>query len=256
MQTCHPVDDVFTEPGAYEDPEDQLIAIASRIPKLQQLGFHIFTQFEVTHKSQLETLVHEAKVLDKELSDWASSVPIAWSYANATGLEGTKSTSTFSPKHIHRYLDFYVARVWNFYRVSRLILQSLLHQATLVMQKSGEIVKMVNKEKAETRSRICDLVNDICASVPFLLGHDLSKMTVTGASKEDKPEPSSTGSFSLIWPLYVASSAIAIPEDQRSWIHRQLETIAVNGDSQAHMVLGRENQTLLGGPDVLQFDCV
>ncbi|VUC36783.1 unnamed protein product [Clonostachys rosea] len=274
MQACSPVDEVFTKPGAYENPENQLFAIASRIPALQNHGLTLLDQSEGADKSHVEKLATTVEAIDQELSHWAGNLPNSWLYAHATEIKTASNAREFSPKHIHRYPDFYVARVWNFYRVSRLILLSLLRRAATLLQTGDDEEQRLGTGNAEKERKIQDIVDDICASVPFLLGHDLSRMTVpasSGMSRQQRQESNiplvnwgdgnqakqlPTGSFSLIWPLYVASSAVTVPENQRQWIIRQLQSIAANGDSQAQLALNTPSRTLLGGPESLRFDCV
>ncbi|CAH0046140.1 unnamed protein product [Clonostachys solani] len=276
IQACSPVDEVFTKPGAYQDPENQLFAIASRIPTLQSHCLFLLNHSEGADKSHAEELVTSLGAMDEKLSHWVGDLPNSWSYAHATEIKTGSNTRDFSLKHIHRYPDFYVARVWNLYRVSRLILLSLLCRVTALLQTGDNANQRmaIDTDNAERDSKIQDIVDDICASVPFLLGHNLSRMTVpAGAGKGgqrrqewhgpqvdlgdgNQAKQPSTGSFSLIWPLYVASSAVTIPENQRQWIGWQLQSIAANGDSQAQLALTTPSQTLLGRPESLRFDCV
>ncbi|CAH0042451.1 unnamed protein product [Clonostachys rhizophaga] len=273
MQACSPVDEVFTKPDAFQDPENQLFAIASRIPALQSDGIAILDRAEGANDSRAEKLAKSAEAIDQELSHWAGNLPNSWSYTQATEIKTGSNAREFSPQHIHRYPDFYVARVWNFYRVSRLILLSLLCRATALLRTGHNEDQHMATSNARRESKIQQIVDEICASVPFLLGHDLSRMTVpAGVEKGHQPpewygapadwgdgnqaKQFPTGSFSLIWPLYVASGAVTISENQRQWIHWQLQSIAASGDSQARLALNTPSQTLLGGPESLRFDCV
>ncbi|KAK7212193.1 hypothetical protein V2G26_019371 [Clonostachys chloroleuca] len=280
MQACSPVDEVFTKPGAFQDPENQLFAIASRIPTLQCQGLVFLNQPEGADKSHAEELAKSAEAIDEELSHWADNLPSSWSYTQATEIKTGPNARDFCPQHIHRYPDFYVARVWNFYRVSRLILLSLLCRATALSRTGHNEDQCVATGNAEGERKIQNIVDEICASVPFLLGHDLSRMTVPagvgkgqqrgqewyglpewygapanwGDGNQAKQFPN--GSFSLIWPLYVASGAVTISENQRQWIRWQLQSIAASGDAQARLALNTPSRTLLGGPESFRFDCV
>ncbi len=116
---------------------------------------------------------------------------------------------------------FYIARVWNFYRISRLIVQSLLLHEIHLLPVSTE-PPHIGTTRADIERSSTELVDDICASIPFLLGHDLSRMKLPGAnswselesigqtqSSCDKKDNSArrAGTFCLLWPLYIASSA-------------------------------------------------
>ncbi|KAH6874444.1 hypothetical protein B0T10DRAFT_586429 [Thelonectria olida] len=269
MQICRPVDKIFTVPGAttslHESPEDHLISTAAKIPNLQYRSNCLFNKPQEASENDTETLFSSAMALDRELSDWASNIPTTWSYSAAINVSDP-ATSKFTSGQVHRYPNFYIARVWNFYRVSRLVIQSVLVRAIsrLPMLTETHTKKEYRKSKIEGSSM--ELVNDICASVPFLLGHDLSKMKLPATSGRTKQETSwpgveengatRTGRFSLIWPLYVACSASSVPEAQREWMHMQLRFLAENGESQAHVVCLTKSQTLLGGAENFRFDCV
>lgn len=171
---------------------------------------------------------------------------------------------SYVPREIHNYPDVYVARVWNSYRVSRLIAQSIIIRLTSYQHENQEpcdtdMVKLGHK-----------LVSDVCASVPFLLGYELGELKRQRLatcqqemslwpqnSRSDSHErPQHLGSFSLIWPLHLSSSVSATPENQRRWIRAQLKYIAEHGQLQAKLVCENQSRTLLGQAEDFRFDFV
>ncbi|KAH7176944.1 C6 zinc finger protein [Dactylonectria macrodidyma] len=273
MQISRPVDKTFTELDVttlwHDSLEDQLISIVAAIPQLQHTGMDLFTQPESTSKSDISEFMASARILHRDLSDWAIKAIDRWSYSTATNASHASGTE-FSPSEIHRYPDFYIARVWNFYRVSRLIILSLLIRATSWWLHVLSETVPDGFDVAKFKARSLCLVDEICASVPFLLGQDLSKMKLpatnswetgqhSSSSKSVLPKSTSltgVGSFSLMWPLHVACSASSVPTAQREWMRAQLQVIAERGESRAHSVRAMESQTLLGGTENFQFDCV
>ncbi|KAM5357465.1 hypothetical protein ACJZ2D_016231 [Fusarium nematophilum] len=269
MQLCRPVDDIFTVPdetaSSGQSPEDHLTSTAAKIPNLQYRSNCLFAQTQDASDDDIESLLHSATDLDRELSHWASNMPTTWSYSAAMNVRDPAS-SRFTPRQVHRYSSFYTARVWNIYRVSRLIVQSILLRATSRLPTSVETrPNDFNKIRIEESSM--ELVNDICASVPFLLGHDLARMKLPAMSGGRKQESRSwpraeensatgTGRFSLIWPLYVACGAPSVPEAQREWMRMQLRFLAEHGEQQAYFVCLADSQVLLGGAEKFRFDCV
>ena len=275
MQICQPVDEAFTvpdvTPSSHPNPEDDLISRAAKIPNLQYRSNCLLDQQQDTKRTDVEDLLCSARALDREMGDWARTVPTTWSYSAALSLDGPASTNCkFTPGQVHRYQDFYAARVWNVYRVSRLIVQSVLIRATswlsTLVEDSGDSIE---RKKAEGNSM--ELVNDICASVPFLLGHDLSRIklpaTSTRAGSGKKKEANRpafdehggqahTGRFSLIWPLHIACSSVWVPEAQRDWMRMQLRCLAERGESLAHFAYLTRSQILLGRADGVRFNCV
>ena len=269
MQISKPIDAIFYKhvesTFLHETQEDQLIARTIDIPNLQFQANFVLSQSTWPENGQpaLE-LLKTAKRLDSGISDWARSVPATWSYAIATNLDVLSSTkgciSDFSPHQIHRYPDFYIARIWNIYRVSRLIILSVILRAT-ARSPSDSINGEQELERFGAERRQKELVNEICASVPFLLNHDLSRMALPIAKgKRESDEKSDiitkAGRYSLIWPLYVGCSVPSIPDNQRRWMRAQLQWIGDSGEPQAKFLSGLQCQTLLGAPEKFRFYCV
>ena len=268
LQISKPVDPIFVEfaeiLSPYENVEDRLLSIAMRIPKLQSLANNLLSRPSCNiDDSTVLQLVRAAGDLDRELAEWARQIPIKSSYTTVTRMKHSRdqhlSDSNFTPNHLHRYPNFYAARVWNSYRVYRLIIQSILFRASSFL--GGQ-----DQSHIENINRI--MVGDICASVPFLLGYDFSELRSSNDTLPDEsflwPQSSvnkvtsseRTGKFSLIWPLYVACSVLSVPDTQRRWMRAQLRWIAETGEAQALLVQDSESRTLIGGPESFRFDCV
>lgn len=278
VQLSRPVDPIFDELAeavfSFENTEDRLLSRTIKVPQLQSLANDILSQPSLSStESDVFELIRAAEDLDRDLADWARHVPAGWSYSVATNLNSMsspeQSTSFYIPSEIHGYSDFYTARVWNLYRVSRLVIQSIILRASssncFPRRGGGE-----RPENTHIENLNGVLVNDICSSVPFLLGYDLSqfKRTTIGINSQDDqsiwPQRSTskvgnakhTGRFSLIWPLYLSCSVSSIPETQRRWMRAQLQWIAEYGESQAKLVSGAQSRTLFGGAENFRFDCV
>jgi len=259
MQICQPVDEFFTQglPYPSQDPEIRLLSIAARIPRLQHQSIDL-AQLETT---DIERIVHDADTLDSCLSTWAQALPAAWSYATAFNINND-AHSDYAPRSVHRYAHFYTARIWNFYRVSQLILISIRLRASSILSSSSDTSKI--------KQRIPALVDDICATVPYLLGKDLCKVNLQFVTDQRRQEVSlqnpgsnvkragnvQTGKFSLVWPLFVACSATEIPQQQKDWMRKQLQCLAQDGVPIAQKVCNTESQMLHGRPEVFRFDCV
>lgn len=265
---------MFTElaksTSIYENVEDQLLSQIVHILDMQCIANALLSRsIKSIIKSDLRQLIQAAEKLDGKLADWASSVPPMWSFSSALNLSFSVPDTlnlSFVPSQIHRYTDFYIGRVWNMYRVSRLVLQSVLLRAVV------RLSFMSNDDQALDYLRIektcSDLVMDICASVPFLLGYDLSElrrsttscpyneMSIWPQNAMEKTKVSGhTGRFSLIWPLYIACSVQSIPDIQRKWLRAQLKWIAQLGEPQAKIALELESRMLTGETDIFRFDC-
>jgi hypothetical protein len=252
----------------YMNTEDRLLSKTIKMPLLQSLANEILSPAgQGFSEGQLSELLQTARDLDDELAEWVKYIPVEWKYSAATNLKSrpwSQSTSvTYVPSEVHSYPDFYIARVWNSYRVSRLIIQSIIIRITSCERGSQE---MYNNDTEKLNRK---LVNDICASVPFLLGYNIVELKRHSPTidLEDKlwPQNSSsklddnlkhTGKFSLIWPLHLSSSVSTIPDCQRRWIRAQLRWIAEQNEPQAKIVCKTQSQTLLGQAEDFRFDCV
>jgi len=275
LQISKPIDPIFDgsaeKLSLYENVEDRLLSKAMRIPALQSLANIILSQpgYAVDFSVAFE-LIRAAETLDVELADWARQIPRKWAYTTTTLMRyhpsAESSSSGFVPDLIHQYPDFYAARVWNLYRVYRLIIQSILLRVS-------SFVSLHHTEHEQDYIRIEKInraiVDDVCASVPFLLGYALTDLKLHPPSQHLQNEnclwpqnlmkassSGPAGKFSLIWPLYVACSVPSAPETQRNWIRAQLKWIAGTGEAHAHHVMDAESQTLFGGPERFRFDCV
>jgi hypothetical protein len=241
--------------------EECLVSTMARIPQVQHEA-KLLQHTDCGNKGKMaKQLFNDAKTLDCELSEWAHTVKDSWTISAATNLN-FPSTSKFTPLHIHKYSNFYVARVWNKYRVSRLVVQSIMLRTISWLPHS--CTRTIERATIERSSQ--DLIDGICASVSFLFGQSPAGMKTSPAtelgdsqlksSSTTEKAPASTGRFSLIWPLYIACSASFISEEQRAWMRAQLRVIAECGDPQAQLASCTESQVLTGGVEQFRFDCV
>jgi hypothetical protein len=245
--------------------EDRLISKSIRIPELLARANSLLSQTScAVDISKASELIRAAENLDRELANWAEQIPAKESYTSLRCSQDPElSNPTFVPVQIHRYPNFYTARVWNLYRVYRLITQSILFRVS----------SCVHHDRVDDFQDRIDSINramvaDVCASVPFLLGYDCSELKRSPDHLQDKtslwPQSSMeklsssghSGKFSLIWPLYIACSVPSDQEIQQEWMRAQLRWIAETGEAQAQLVQDSKSQTFAGRPESFRFDCV
>lgn len=277
MQISKSIDPILGEVDdtslLHDDTEDRLISRIMNVPNLQCLANSLLSQSAQTcRESAVVNLIRSAKNLDTDVLNWTNTLPAIWSYTATASINISPDLNflgpEFTPSQIHRYRDIYTARVWNLYRVSRLILQSIILRSTSwLLTKLALSQRDTDATSAERTSR--DLVNGICASVPFLMGHDLSEMRLPVSedfseqralwpqtATENASTSTQTGRYSLIWPLYIASSVSSISHSSREWIRLQLRRIGESGEPLAKLLATSESQTLSGGTENLRFDCI
>ncbi|PQE06859.1 c6 zinc finger protein [Rutstroemia sp. NJR-2017a WRK4] len=177
LQTSTPVDPIFDSfaeiLSPYEYMEDRLISKSIRIPELLARANSLLSQTScAVDVSKAFELIRAAENLDRELANWADQIPVNGAYTSLRySRDPRPSSSTFVPDQIHRYPDFYTARVWNLYRVYRLIIQSILFRVSSCVHLDG-IDDFHDRIGSINRA----MVADVCASVPFLLGYDCSEL--------------------------------------------------------------------------------
>jgi hypothetical protein len=234
----------------------------AKIPSLQYMANRLLKQPYRRSKNKLvEQLLDHAIDLEYELSEWTQAAEGSWAISVAINPSRTP-TSGYCPTQVHRYSSVYAARVWNMYRVSRLIVQSITLRIICGQTPSSSKADEGNAIERSIREN----VNGICASVPYLLGQTLNTVmdktcaasinTQPNQSVADESASARNGRFSLIWPLYVACSTPLISEEQKYWMRAQLHFIAECGSPQAHFAQHAESSILVGGRDHCRFDCV
>lgn len=222
------------------------------------------------HRIDVHNFLFIAKALDSRLQDWENNLPPTWAFNTAQNLQSlgcTEPGGRYVPDKLHKYQDMYTARLWNLYRVSRVILYSIMtHLSTSIAVNTSSIQPGIELDAVQ--AKILAFVNDICASVLFLSGKDLSKMRPSdlahssGSVGKDQLETytnqsqDQNGRYSLLWPLYVASSVTFAPESQRRWMRQQILSIGEAGEPLAVWLADSQSQTLVGGSEAFAFDCV
>jgi hypothetical protein len=257
----------------HDDVEDRLISRIMNVPNLQCLANSLLSQSAHTcRESAGVNLIRSAQNLDTDVLNWTNTLPATWSYTVTTSTNTSRDLNSlepeFTPSQIYRYRDIYTARVWNLYRVSRLILQSIILRSTSwLLTELAFSQRDTDATSAERTSE--DLVNGICASVPFLMGHDSSEVKLpvsedfseqkalwSQTATENASTNAQTGRYSLIWPLYIASSVPSISDSSREWMRLQLRRIGESGEPLAKLLATSESQTLSGGAENLRFNCI
>lgn len=128
----------------------------------------------------------------------------------------------FWPGKIDSYFDLYVAALWNIYRKARMKLIDVIFESSARIHVSNGIFDeqpAIRKLKNEMQ----ELVDDLCASIPFHLIENLPSYLETGGTPRS-PETSgkALGGLLLIYPLYIASCMPDVPTKQQTWMRGRL----------------------------------
>ena len=192
-------------------------------------------------------LMRRAQSMEGEFQDWVESIPDSWRVKTVAWVDnvpgGDITKADVCPGKVDTYRDIFIAAMWNHSRVSRLFL------AGLVVRCAAWICSPVDYRTTPeyaTSARIgVDMVSDIIAAVPYLLGWrveqdgqlkagDLSTFT---SGKDNSTSAKALGGFFLTWPLMCAVCSDYATDSQRQWIRGRMNLIGdVMGINQAKTI--------------------
>lgn len=172
--------------------------------------------------------------LEQEVHRWIDDSPEMlhyWSiFPSYPSISTDTSTSHLYPKNMFIFKNIRVATGWNVFWCARIYLlhSTLEYRNGLTLQGSQDSV-------LPSQSAICqslqDTVDNICATVPFLLGEVDSDGTLSAESRRR-----ALGGYYLVWSLHVVGSVRCLPFTQEAWIADRLMHIGnVLGIKQAFL---------------------
>jgi hypothetical protein len=165
--------------------------------------------------SRLVTLVKNANAIDLGYQNWINTYYSIqpWSYqtlsvcfAQAFPIDGI----------VHIYHDLWVGNVWiGCYSRRAHLNEVLLHAISLL-----DSYNLSMQYQIPSKYIIENMVSNICASIPFMLG----EVDSTG---QPVPEDSriALGGYLLIWPIHVARWSTEIGSEMEAWMLQKLEDI-------------------------------
>jgi hypothetical protein len=211
--------------------------MSARVADLQVVAKALLGAPSRTVTEQCVGQVLESAVeIDAVLAEWAeSSIPVGWEWLPAFSFNCPTETPRTLFVHQDRvdiYYDLWVAGLWNNYRITRIMVQSIvldcLSRATWadspqLMQQSRSAIRISQQ-----------MVDEICGSVPFHLGTKIGGGLGDDAGVEYPVHATSVitnnqwrasaalGGWQLIEPLRIALKVTCLREDQRQWLTQQL----------------------------------
>jgi hypothetical protein len=287
MSRCEPVKEIFCdlENWGFSSGQDsqsianKLTVITTKIPDLRQKGKRLLQDHPMSWSTAyaISALMIELQNVDRELITWVLDLPQSWRYTilpEGSQLNDSSSEQLY-PGSVHDYPDLWVSAQWNVYRTYRILCQSLIFNCLERLIPPAELKS--TKEYFRATASLQRLANEICASVPFHLGHQSSiyiENKIGAKFSEDfsrddydvpsfkpewsdhSPDTKAVGGNFLIWHLFVAGSIVTIPETQRAWIANRLRHIGEShGLNQANELANQGLQSLDKGrqPSITDF---
>ena len=195
-----------------------------------------------TPKSEKEVndLLEYAISVDLLIAAWAETLPEDWNWTPADRLDyprgdAPKSTYVYDDR-MDVYVDLWVQSIWNQYRSARIKSQTIILDCITWLGTAFEhqwywraiYARMISQE----------MVDDICATVPFALGTKITggpgdrygvEFPYTGGQKvseEHRRAASALGGWHLLEPMRTALRSNCLRAGQKEWIVSQMQRIS------------------------------
>ena len=241
---------------------NRLTLLGLRVPALREAGARCLqAPINPSVAKDVLKLLEEARDVDRAISEWPLELPASWKYKSVRAFTCSPDAiraSDYYPGPVDIYSDLSVANVWNTYRGYR------VHCLTIILNCIERLVPPQSREEYsvynDTIEALKNMVDGICASVPFHLGlegplpsaaESVCPTSTEEFFRDDTSLPRFTpdqgthlrmskrvGGVYLIWSLFVAQSVICIPKVQRTWIMERFKSISTHyGINQADVLV-------------------
>ncbi|PGH31932.1 hypothetical protein GX50_05260 [[Emmonsia] crescens] len=175
----------------------------------------------------LQSLLEEAHTLDGTLFSWTDNLSLENWYSTHTVKDHghAKNHSRVFGSTVHIYPTVGHAGVWNRYRALRLAVNDIILQTLSTLDGLANHDGTTESLAEASKLTILHLSDDLCASVPYMLGlvetgcaigHDAIIIADTPASSK-RTVNATTAAF-LCWPLAMAAMVSAIPEQHERYL--------------------------------------
>jgi hypothetical protein len=229
-----------------DTPGVKLTALSSRVPALRAAAAKWFRHpMSGMVAMKCVDIIGNAKVLDQLLASWAFEVPSAWRPRVVGNVEGdllNPEESFLYPGDLESHYDLWVGTLWNSWRTERVICNMLIVNGLERLLPIAQLHECPEYQSAVTI--IQNMVDGLCASIPYHLGHPMPHFEEAerfhpfgveqmSLDDSDRPryraEPADTersvktlGAYYLLLPLLFCYSTPTLPETQRAWLRGRL----------------------------------
>ncbi len=182
---------------------------------------------------------------DTESSDTAcaSLFPRIVEPSDDAEIHGDHERTSSYPLRIDTYPTKAVATLWNAVRCVRLHLFHTLYELLLLLQKHPIWPPPSLPTPAVVRGTVLANVNDICASVPYLLGDIDTNGTLRCFSSIAGDRGKLSNSIALLWSLHKVCRVPNLEPGLEAWVVRVLERIGTVGEMRQALNLSRMHST-------------
>jgi hypothetical protein len=183
------------------------------------------------------SIISEALSIAAKLGDWQSDLPL--NYFPVSTVRIWNPTPEVYSDYYHIYCDQWAATFMNNCRVVLILLHEIIitqlsyirhpppedfnEQSGYSCTPSPSYAAQIQRRIKSSQKAILDLIDQICASVPFLLDYEYCASASPGQS--EIPHPRAVGGNAVMWSLFVAGEADCVRNSTPTWIIGRLNKI-------------------------------
>jgi hypothetical protein len=239
-------------PAIYEgvptDLATKIMAINAKLCSLRaKIGHRPQTISPITAKS----IISEALSIAADLDDWHIDLP--QDRFSFTTVKMYSPTPEVYSDYYHVYRDLSSASLVNNSRVILILVHEIiLTQLSYIRRQSPQefneqsgynrtslpsYADQIQRQIKSSQKTILDLIDLICASVPFLLDYEYCASAMP--TQSEPLHPRAAGGNAAMWPLYVSAEISFVRNSTREWIIGRLNKIGGEmGVQQANTMVG------------------
>lgn len=189
-------------------PSATVSALSGRIGQFSKKSNNLCSQ----KSCDCDSLLKEGLSIDELMLEWRGQQTARW---------GVRTTDTDTESGQHFYSDVQVAKVWNHWRVARIILHSTILNI-IEQQPPSERATKLRWVQAESLAVVQQTIAEICASIPYHI-HQIDEKGRQSSQIEQRV----LGGRALMWPLKMVLSCKWSSASQR---REAVEALHLIGD--------------------------
>jgi hypothetical protein len=176
------------------------------------------------HDQSTEILIsiRELVSLEKSLASWESALDRKWIYSSIAAPD--LPPHAVYNNNYHRYLDLWVARVWNYYRWARIMTCQLLMDLRIKYPLSVAQVKAIASDD-DYLLTVSRMAGDILHSMPSHWCHPHLSQKQIGLIEPGEEGSGSAGMPAVLVHLKTAATAPGVPAHMRQWAYEFMQCI-------------------------------
>jgi hypothetical protein len=197
-----------------------------------------------------ENIISEALSIIADLQNWHSNLPLDY-YPTSTAKISSPTPDVFSD-YYHIYSDIPTATLMNNYRVVLILLHEIIliqlrhvrsspididEQNSFNYAPSPSYIAQIQRQVKRSENAILNLIEQVCASVPFLLDYEYCMRGTRTLSEPHHPR--AAGGNAVMWPLYVCGQIYFVQNSTRAWIIDRLNKIGAEMGVQQAKVMAK-----------------